>query len=220
MEELAQEVKSVSQSIRMIQEDLKPTLGSVDAAAIRFQGTLDNSVDPALDRTGRASDSFLKTNETLRPDVLQTSRAIRAATENLEARIETLTETIHRLVDQDMRDTLVEVRESSDDLSKAAGSVRQTSDELNVDLGLTLAQLRAAIAEFHNLNKETRDVVRIVRQEASDLPGTTARVKDTVSDTQDLVGEIRSHWLLRRYSKPSTSTPQLSPSGVRGGSIR
>ena len=47
-----------------------------------------------------------------------------------------------------------------------------------------------------------------------------AGYEDTVSDTQDLVGEIRSHPLLRRYSKQARPTPQISTSGVRGGSIR
>lgn len=220
VDQMAKEVESVSEAIRLVQEKMVPTLESIDQSSIRFRGSLDNSVDPAFDRTGAAFDSFLETNETLRPDVLETSQAVRLATRNLETRIETLTEKIGILVDQDMRDTLAEVRESSDDFSNAAKSVNRTSDEVNEDLDKTLANLREAIDQFRALTEETRDVIRIVRSEANDLPGTTASVKDTVSDTQDLVGEIRSHPLLRRYSKQARPTPQVSPSAVRGGSIR
>jgi ABC-type transporter Mla subunit MlaD len=220
VDQMAKEVESVSQSVRMIQEKLGPTLESIDTAAIRFRGSLETSVDPAFDRTGEAYDSFTETNETLRPDVLKTSEAIRSATKNLETRIETLTEKVEILVDQDMRSTLAEVRESSDDFSDAAKSVNRTSDDVNANVAKTLVDLREAIEQFRTLTDETREVIRIVRQEANDLPGTTASVKDTVSDTQDLVGEIRSHPLLRRYSKQARPTPQVSPSGVRGGSIR
>lgn len=209
VDQLAHEVESIAESIRLIQQSAEPTFQSVDSAAVRFRGSLDNSVDPAFDTTREAFESFNQTNE-----------EFRLATSNLEARIASLTETIEKLVELDMRETLVEVRESSDDVSEAAQSVNQTSNHVDQDVAVTLERMRESIEQVRALAEETRGVVRIVRREANDLPGTTSRVNDTVSDTQDLVGEIRDHWLLRRFNDPPGPSNQVSPSSVRGGSTR
>lgn len=209
LDQLAREVQSIAESILAIQLSAEPSLQSVDQAAVRFRGTLDNSADPAFDASREASDSLV-----------QTSERVRSATENLEVRIESLTEKMERLVEQDMRATLSEVRVSSNDVSQAAQSVNQTSGHVDEDVARTLEQMRVAIEQVRILAEETRDVIRVVRREVNDLPGTTARVNDTVSDTQELVGEIRSHWLLRRYTNQGTPTSQVPPSSLRGGSVR
>lgn len=209
VDQLSREVEVIAESVRAIQESAVPSLQSVDDAADRFRGTLDNAADPAFEKTREASESFLQTNE-----------EFRLATRNLQTRIESLTMKVEALVDQDLRQTMAEVRESSDDISEAAGSVNQTSDNVNQDVAQTLERMREAIDQVRVLAEETRDVVKIVRREANDLPGTTARVNDTVSDTQELVGEIRSHWLLRRYSNQSTPSTQITPSAIRGGPTR
>lgn len=209
VDQLSQEVQTIAESIRGIRQSAEPSLQSVDDAADRFRGSLDNSVDPAFEATREASESFLQTNE-----------QVRTVTSRLEARIEALAQKIETLVEQDMRQTLSEVRETSDDFSDAAQSVNRTSGNVNEDVAETLVRMREAIEQVRVLAEETRDVVRIVRREANELPGTTSRVNDTVSDTQDLVGEIRSHWLLRRYSNQSTPSSQVSPSSVRGGLSR
>ena len=219
-DQMSQQLATVSESVRLIQQQLDPTLTDISSAANRFQGSLDNSVDPALAETERASSSLYQTSEAIRPETLETLQAVRAATENLEARVESLTEKIASLVDNDVRDTLVEVRQSSDDISAAARSVDQTSQEVNQDIANTLETLREAANQVEQLAIETRDVVRIVRREADDLPGTTARFNDTVSDTQDLVGEIRGHWLLRRSSRQGKPSDQIAPSTIRGGGSR
>ena len=213
VDQMASEVESVSASIQQIQEKL-------DLIADRFGQTLNESADPAFDKTARASDSFYETNETLRPDVLETSQAIREATQSLETRIADLTDKVERLVEKDMRETLGEVRQSSDDFSATAKSVYQTSENVNQDVSKTLSDMRVAIEQVRALAEEARDVVEIVRQEANELPGTTERFNNTVDDTQDLVGEVRSHWLLRRYSNKPGPTQPVSPSAVRGGSVR
>lgn len=213
VDQMASEVETVSDSIQQIQQKL-------DSVAARFECTLDESADPAFDKITRASDSFYETNETLRPDVLETSQTIRAATKSLESRMVDLTQKIDMLFERDMRDTLAEVRESSDDFSDAAKSVNQTSEEVNQDISRTLVDMRVAIEQVRALAEESREVIQIVRQEADELPGTTERFNDTVDDTQDLVGEVRSHWLLRRYSNQPGPTQPVSPSAVRGGSIR
>ncbi len=209
VDQLSREVEVIAESVRKIQQSAVPSLESVDAAADRFRGSLDDTVDPAFDRTREAFESFSQTNE-----------EVRLATSNLEARIDSLTRKIEALVEQDMRQTLGEVRQSSDDFSKAALSVNETSISVNQDVAQTLERMREAIDQVRILAEETRDVVQVVRREANDLPGTTARVNDTVNDTQELVGEIRSHWLLRRYSNQSTPSSQVSPSAIRGGPMR
>jgi len=206
VDQLSQEVELISESIRAIQQAAEPSLSSVDQAAERFRGMLDDSADPAFDSAQQASRSFLETNQ-----------QFRAAISNLEARIEALTKTIQALMNQDMRQTLVEVQESSNDLSEAAQSVNQTSDRVNQDVAETLERMREAIEQVRLLAEEAREVGQVVRREVNELPGTAARVSDTVSETQDLVGEIRSHWLLRRSSKQATPSSQVSPSAVRGG---
>lgn len=209
VDQLSREVETIAESIRKIQESAEPSLKSVDDAADRFRGTLDDSADPAFEATRQASESFLQTNADFR-----------RATSNLEARIATLTEKVELLIEKDMRQTLGEVRASSDDISKAAESVNQTSSRVDQDIAETLNLMREAIEQVSALAKETREVVRVVRSEANELPGTTARVNDTMSDTQDLVGEIRNHPLLRRFSDPPAPTRQVSPSSVRGGAVR
>lgn len=209
VEQLSREVQIIAESIRGIQQAAEPSLQSVDAAADRFRGTLDNTADPAFEKTVEASESFMKTNE-----------EVRLATSRLVERVEALTQKIETLVEQDMRQTLVEVRESSEDFSDAVISVNETSNHVDQDVTATLERMRQAIDQVQKLAEETRDVVKIVRREANDLPGTTARVNDTVNDTQEMVGEIRSHWLLRRYSNQSTPSSQVSPSAVRGGATR
>lgn len=209
VDQLSRQVESITESFRKIQQAAEPALESVGDAGDRIRGSLDNSVDPALDKTREASESFLTTNE-----------QFREATRNLEARIEALVVRMDSLVDEDLRQTLADVRQSTQAFRDAADSVNQTSSEANQDLSETLERIRAASEQVRLLAEETRDVVQVVRREAKDLPGTTARVNDTVSDAQDLVGEIRSHWLLRRYSNQSSPSSQVSPSSVRGGSAR
>ncbi len=220
VDQMARELESASEAIRLIQQQLSPTLTDISNSAGRFNRSLDKSVDPAFTRFGQASVSIYETSEAVRPETLETMKAVRTATKKLESKVTTLTEKIQVLVENDMRDTLVEVRQSSDDISTAAKSVDQTTQDVNRDVAKTLETLRQAAEQVQQLASETRDLVRVVRKEANDLPGTTKRVNDTVSDTQDMVGEIRSHWLLRRYSTQGDPTPQVSPSSVRGGSGR
>ncbi|MDG2223738.1 MAG: hypothetical protein P8L85_20335 [Rubripirellula sp.] len=213
VDQMATEVSDVSNSIQTIQQTL-------DAVASRFERTLDESADPAFNTTTRASNSFYETNQTLRPDILETSQVIREATLALESRITDLTEKVELLVENDMRDTLVEVRESTDDFSDAAKSVNQTSEEVNQNIAQTLVEMRVAIEQVRMLAEEAQGVVRIVRKEARELPGTTQRFNDTIDDSQNLVDEVRSHWLLRRYSRKPGPTQPVSPSSVRGASLR
>ncbi len=220
VDQMSRELKSVTESIRLIQQQLSPTLTEISDSAERFSGSLENSVNPALSSMDQASKSLYSSSEAIRPETLETLRAVRSATENLESRVASLTHKIETLVEDDMRGTLTEVRESSDDISALAKSVDQSTHDLNKDVTSTLATFRDAADQIQQLARETRDLVRIVRKEAAQLPGTTKRVNDTVSDTQEMVGEIRSHWLLRRYSGQGIPSEQVSPSSVRPGAMR
>ena len=227
LDQVATEVESVSDSVRTIQENLIPTLAQITIAANQLDRSLLNNVNPAFDQTRVAFDSFNRTNEELRPQTSETLDSIQAATKNLEARIIDLTERIGTLVDDDMRETLVDVRLATEEMNGAAETVSETAESVNNtsvmvgdDIAETLKTLRKAATQVQQLAIETQDLVKIVRKEANSLPGTTDRVNDTVSDTQELVGEIRGHWLLRRSGERSRTTPQLSPSGVRGGGVR
>ncbi len=217
IEQMAEEVQSVSKSIRLIQQRLDPTLIEMEKTANRIDSSLEQTINPAFVQTGKAFDSFYETNETLRPKALETLESVKSATTHLELEVVKLTEKMDQLIESDMKQTLAGVRESTGDISGAAKQVSKTTVSVNEEIAKTLAQLSQAAKQVENLATETRELVRVVRSEANELPGTTAKVNDTVSDTQDLVGEIRSHWLLRNYSTQNQPTSQLSPSTVRGG---
>lgn len=201
VDKITRQVETVSESIRLIQEQLDPTLLSVTAASDQLKSTLSGNAEPALSETERAADSFFRTNEELRPKASETLDSIQVATETLQQEISELTD---------------RVANSADSVRNAADSITQTSEDTNREIAETLASLRRAAEEVRKLAVQTQDLVRVARGEAEDLPGTTERFNETVSDTQDMVGEIRNHWLLRN-SRGSSQT--LSP-GTRGGSVR
>jgi ABC-type transporter Mla subunit MlaD len=217
VDQMARGVDSVSDSVRKIQQKLDPTMTSVDDAANDFSSSIANSMNPAFDRVETASKSFTKTNEVLRPDAIATLEAVRSATTDLQQRVGTLTDKIQLLVERDVQKTLADVQQSSNDVSKAAAQVGRTAEDANQEIADALSTVQRAAESVQKLAEETRDVVRIVRSEADDLPGTTARVNDTVHDTQDLVEEIRGHWLLQRTSRRGMPTAPISPAGIRAG---
>ena len=217
IDQVAREVESVSDSVLKIQQKLDPALTSVDRAAVDFGESVTTSLNPALEQVKTASSAFEESNEVIRPDAIATLEAVRTATTDLQQRVGTLTETIQSLVENDMQETLADVRQSTDDVSDAARQIGNTADSTNQEIANALVTVKQAAESVRRLAEETREVVRIVRREADDLPGTTARVNDTVNDTQDLVDEVRGHWLLRRSSKRGRPTTTISPSGVRVG---
>jgi|SRR6056297_1401253 len=220
LDQMTREVESVSLAIRLIQEQLEPTLTSITAATDKLRLTLDDSADPALKETKQAASSFYETNETVRPKTLETLDAIRSATANLETKIVGLTDDVSAVVRDDVRDTLADVRESTESVRTTADAIAQTSQDVNRDIAESLVTLRDAAVEVQKLAVQTQDLVRVIRGEADQFPGTTERVNETITDTQNMVGEIRSHWLLRRYSTQGQPSSQISPSGVRGSGVR
>ena len=196
LDAVANQVETVSESIRLMQEQLEPTLLSMTAASDQLRSTLATSTEPALNETRKAASSFLETNETLRPKSVETLDSVQQATQVMQDKVTALTRDISK---------------SADSVRLAADSVARTSEETNQDLARTLASFREVAEQVRRLAIQTQELVSVIRSEANDLPGTTERLNETVSDTQDLVGEIRGHWLLRNSRDPSQR---------RGGSVR
>jgi ABC-type transporter Mla subunit MlaD len=196
LDKVAGQVETASESIRLIQEQLAPTLRSMTAASDQLQSTLETRAEPMLTESQKAASSFMETNEALRPKSIQTLEAVQEATRTMQDRVTFLSN---------------EVAKSADSVRLAADSVAKTSEETNQDIAKTLASLRDAADQVQRLAVQTQELVRVVRGEADDLPGTTERLNETVSDTQDLVGEIRGHWLLRNSRGRGES---------RGGGVR
>lgn len=200
---------------------------SIDVAARTITDSMNDSFDPAFGKSSTAFESWQKTSETLRPATIETLDQIRGTTAKLEKELTELTERINLLVDSDIRETVARIKESAMAATEAAKSVKDTASTMETkseltsnDVAETLKTLRETAIMIQQLTLETREIVRIVRREADDLPGTAERVNDTVSDTQDMVGDIRNHWLLRRYRTDQNPTRQISPSGVRSGGTR
>lgn len=220
IDQVAKQVETVSKSIRLIQEQLDPTLASTTATMDQLRTTLETDAQPTLEQSRKAATSFYETNESLRPKTIETLDVIRSATTNLEGRVGTLTQQLSDLVTDDVRKTLDDVRQSSESVRVSAETLAKTSGDVNEDVSVTLETLRDAALQVQKLAVQTQELVRVLQGEADQLPGTAERVNETVSDTQDLVGEIRSHWLLRRYSTQGQPSSQISPSSIRGGSVR
>lgn len=220
IDDVVGEVAEVSKRFAAIQEDLRDGLEELSNSSARFRGTLDQTADPALTETEKAAKSFLKTNEELRPKADTTLQSVTNATKSLEKKIGDLTDKVDKLVDQNIRTTLNNIDKTTGNIDQAAASIEKTSETTGEDVAKTLETIKEAAERVNQLAVDTQDLVRVLRGEANDLPGTTQRVNETVQDTQDLVGEVRSHWLLRRYSQKGKPSKQLAPSTIRGGSVR
>ncbi|MCA9138317.1 MAG: MCE family protein [Planctomycetales bacterium] len=214
-------------AVDKMSSDIETASSAIDLAGNSIATTMTDSIDPAFRQGEAAFQSFEKTSESLRGEVTATLAEIRRTTASLEKEMQGLSQRVNHLIDSDIRSAVVRVQESAVAATDAARSVEKTAETIesksemtNEDVAKTLATLRETSLLIQKLTNESREVVRIVRSEAEELPGTTARVNDTISDTQELVGDINDHWLLRRYRNEAGPTKQLSPSSVRGGSVR
>ena len=210
LDQLAREVESVSRSITSVEKNLNPTLDKLSVSAEQLRITLKDDTSPAMQ-------SVKKTSDELRPETKDTLARIQSATDNLDKRITAVTIKLDTLIESDMKDTLAKITDASNSVNSAAGKVGDTSDNVDTGVADTLADMRDAAEKIEKFADEAREVVRLVKREANDLPGTSNKIKGTADDTRQLVGEIRSHWLLRRYTDQSPTTKQTSPAGVRGG---
>jgi ABC-type transporter Mla subunit MlaD len=145
---------------------------------------------------------------------------MQVTTQNLEQQITGLVDRADKILDEEVRDTLAAVQQSNRVIEDAAMQVNATAQTLDDQLVETLAVIREASETVRELALETQKFIRVLNDEAEDLPGTTNRVNDTMSEAQQLVNEIRSHWLLRRYREEPTPSRQMDPTAIRGGISR
>lgn len=209
VDQLTDQVKQITKSFKEIQEVAEPTLESMRDTGERLQGSLDQTVDPAFRKSQDASDAFLETNQQMQ-----------VTTQNLEQQITGLVDRADKILDEEVRDTLAAVQQSNRVIEDAAMQVNATAQTLDNQLVETLAVIREASETVRELALETQKFIRVLNDEAEDLPGTTNRVNDTMSEAQQLVNEIRSHWLLRRYREEPTPSRQMDPTAIRGGISR
>lgn len=222
------QVEGKEDRLAQIANKVDTTGDSIDVAAKSIDRSFENSVNPAADRVKIASESVEKTSETVRPDTILTLEVIRQSTSRLESQVSDLTKALQQVVEVEMRRTLNSIENSARASERTAATIEQTSSTIGSntertqsDIAETLELLRQSIVSIQSLTNESREVVRIVRGEANQLPGTTQRINETVSDTQDLVNEVQDHWLLSGRDRKDSRTPQLSPSStIRSGGTR
>ena len=183
--------------------------------------------DPAAERTGRAFDAVEQLSAEARPELIATLKQIRLSTERVEEQFRQLSDRIDRLVDDEIREAVVQLRQSAtaakgaaENVGQTAGTVQQETQKSSEQIARTLETLRETAELIQQLTNETRQVVSIVRREAEELPGTTRRINETATDTQELVGDIQNHWLLRRSRGQRAPTNQVPPSSIRSGGVR
>jgi len=213
--------------VQNMADSVETASGSVNDAAREVTKSLQETVQPAFTASERSFDSVRETSEALRPEAIETLAQLRTTTTNLEAELSKLTQRVDQLVEGDIRETIQRINDSAIAATEAAESVRDLSLSLDQksevtadDVASTLQTLRDTASRIQQLTEETREVIRIVRSEAGELPGTTARVNDTVNEASDLVETINDHWLLRRYQQRKSPSRQVPPSSVRGGGVR
>lgn len=213
--------------VEKMTDSVQSASGSVDVAAQQLTESIRQTIEPTFQAGESTLESVRETSEALRPETLETLSQLRKTTQNLESELTTLTRRVDQLVDEDIRNTIDRINDSAVAAKQAADSVRELSIGLDQksgatadDIAKTLQTLRDTAIDIQRLTEETRQVVRIVRGEANDLPGTTSRVNDTVNEASDLVDSISDHWLLRRYQKGRQPSQQVPPSSIRGGGLR
>jgi len=222
------QVEGKEDRLAQIANKVDTTGDSIDVAAKSVDRSFEKSVNPAADRVRIASESVEKTSETVRPDTILTLEVIRQSTSRLESQVSDLTKALQQVVEVEMRRTLNSIENSARASERTAATIEQTSSTIGSNtertqsvIAQTLELLRQSIVSIQSLTNESREVVRIVRGEANQLPGTTQRINETVSDTQDLVNEVQDHWLLSGRDRKDSRTPQLSPSStIRSGGTR
>lgn len=213
VEQIATDVSKASNSIGGIETKLTPTLESVQAASDQFRSSVKDSFAPAAEESKVAFNSIANTSEELR-----------ARTTELSQQLAELTLLISALAKQDVPSTLNALRESSSAAATASRSLAKTAENLdtktdktNADVAQTLKSMREALVQIQKLTTESRELVNSLRGTADELPDTVDGVNRTVDDTQDMVNEIRSHWLLRNVRMDSSGVRQVPPSSIRTG---
>lgn len=211
VDKMASEVTSASRSIDSIRESATPALESFRITSDTLNDSLLEKINPAAVESRQALRSLQATSDLLQVHSQQT-------TDNIQK----LTDLMQAFVENDVRKGLESVTRASDSTANASDNLAKTSANLdkktdltNEDIRQTLATMRETLVVITKLSNESREFVQVLRGEAHDLPGTTAKFNDTVEDTQDLVQQIRSHWILRSTRNQANSAEPIKPSSIR-----
>lgn len=204
---MSDDFDEVTESVQKVQQDLSPALNNIDLAANQVKGSFRNSVEPAFDQANRAFVSVERTSESFQLNATETLAELRSTTMNLNAQLSELIQKAEASADA--------ATSASDSVAKTTSNINLKTDKLKDEISETLKVIRDSLASIDSLTNETRDLVHVLQGEAEDLPGTTEQVRNSVEDTDRLVKEIRSHWLLRGVRQSVGATEQISPSSVR-----
>lgn len=210
VDKMADEITEARISIDSINKAASPAFDSFKAASDTLNDSLANKFNPAASSGEKALESVRIASEKLQVHSQQ-------MTDNMQA----MTELLQDFVKNDFRPSLESVTKATESASKASDSLTKTSDGLdkksedtNKEIRETLASMRETMLLIQKLTNESREVVQVMRGESNDLPGTTAKINNTADDAQELVDQIRSHWILRGSRKATTTDP-IKPSSIR-----
>lgn len=207
VKKMSEDFDEVTASVQKAQQDLSPALNNIDLAASQVKSSFKDSVEPAFDQANKAFVSVERTSESFQQNAAETLAELRSTTINLNAKLGELIQKAEASADA--------ATTASDSVAKTTSNINQKTDKLNEEIIETLKVIRDSLASVDRLTNETRELVQVLQGEAEQLPGTTEQVRNSVEDTDQLVKEIRSHWLLRGVRQSGGPTGQLSPSSVR-----
>ncbi len=207
VEKMSDDFHGVADSVQSVQREMSPALKSIDLAAKKMETSFENSFDPAFDQGKKAFESVENTSEAFRLDAIDTLNQLQSTTMNLDAKISELIASANASASA--------ATIASESVTNTSTSINTKSDQLNREISETLKFMRDAVTSVQRLSEETRELVRVLHGEAEELPGTTEQIRNTAQDTEHLVREIRSHWLLRGARQDAGPTGQISPSSVR-----
>ncbi len=207
VKKMSDELSEVADSVKSVEGEMSPAFNEIGQAGKGIKESFRDSVNPAFDQAQTAFRSVENTSESFRIKAMDTLTQLDATTKDLDAKISGLVERAKKSADA--------ATTASESVAKTSTSINSKTDKLNSEISETLTFMRDAITSMQRLSDETRDLVQVLRGEAEEIPGTTKQVRNTVEDTEQLVNEIRSHWLLRGARQDAAPTEQISPSSVR-----
>ena len=228
LNKISDQVAKVAESVEAIRQKTVPTLDQIGRSADQVAQTnrgVEATVEDLRPRAAATLQSIDSASKSIQGDSHQIAINVNDAIGSVNDAVGT----VNAVVDREVRQAVDAVRQSADATrqasvraeaaairaGEAAEAVRQTSENTDREVTQTLADLRQTSAEVRRLTRETLGVVRIVRDEADDLPGTADRVNDAIGQTQDLVEQIQDSWLLRKRRRPTDSPRGVSPTSLR-----
>ena len=207
VDQLAQQIERVRQSITNVELAMVPALAQISAAASTTRERVDDSVAPSARKVASASESVATSTQAMQNKVNMTLDRFEASADRFDENLTQVNKTVRNL-EQESRTTMEGVRESSTTFRESIKDVRDSSVS-------AFGELKSASTELKEVAEQSQRIARTLEAETRDLPGLTSKMQQTVGDAQDVADALKRHWLLKRYLRPTTSSRQTSPAGVR-----